>query len=71
MFNVGSIFVKGHMQVMWISYIAMLLVTLLIVVSSYQVYILKYVSHVHEVIGIGDMYHLRGTFVAGSYMVIA
>ena len=39
--NVAGIFVQGHLPVMWNTCKPVLLVTLLIAVSSYEVYILK------------------------------
>ena len=47
MFSVASIFVQGPMPVMFIVFTPVLLVTLLIAVSPYEVYILTYLFHVH------------------------
>ena len=47
MCNVGGIFVQGHMPVMQSVCILVLLVTLLMAVSSYEIYILTELSHVY------------------------
>ena len=51
MCNVVYIFAQGNMPVTWNVCVPVLLVTLLIVVSSYEVYVLGLLS-AHEVIGI-------------------
>ena len=50
--NVKEIFVQGHMPVMWNMSTPVLLVTLLMAWSSYEVYILKKSDIYTELIGI-------------------
>ena len=67
--NVAGIFVQGHMPIMWTVCIPVFLVTILIAESSYDTYILIYLSHVCTSTD-WHMWHLGNILVFGTYMAI-
>ena len=70
MSDVVGMYVQGHMPIMWNVCILVLLVTLLIVLRSYEVHILTYLSDIYTCTS-WHMWHLSGIFVVGTYMAIA
>ena len=67
---VAKIFVQGHMPIMKIVGIPVFLVTLLIAVSSYEVYTLTLLPHIFTWTNL-YIWHLMGIFVVGTCIPIA
>ena len=67
MWNVEVIFPQGHMPVMWNTCMQVHLVTLLISVSSYGVYILKKLSDMCTQNN-WHMWHICG--ICGAYLLL-
>ena len=60
-------FFQRHMPIMWNVHIPVLLVTLLIAVNTYKLYVLTWMPHICTVTNL-HMWHLRGIF--GTYFAV-